>query len=200
MRQNHNVQVGQVWRSSDPRRLRAIRVESVHAEPRDYPQEAVVTVLYPRPAGSALQRWFEQECGNGNDYGSWCIVRGRKTPRVHGRDPETQASVWTGGEFTHDDDGKPFMEYHSHTGKQDVTYRPLADRETGARRRLAGIIIACNDRRQARMGAAESGDWLPVSAYVQTDPRGAALYIIRPGDVPEGQDVGGYYTRGVCVY
>lgn len=55
MRQNHNVQVGQVWRSSDPRRLRAIRVESVHAEPRDYPQEAVVTVLYPRPAGSALQ-------------------------------------------------------------------------------------------------------------------------------------------------
>lgn len=39
-----------------------------------------------------------------------------------------------------------------------------------------------------------------VSAYVQTDPRGAALYILRPEDVPEGQDVGSYYTRGICVY
>jgi hypothetical protein len=39
-----------------------------------------------------------------------------------------------------------------------------------------------------------------LSSYIQTDPRGAALYIIRPGDVPEGGDVNAYYSRGICVY
>ena len=36
--------------------------------------------------------------------------------------------------------------------------------------------------------------------YVQGDPRGCALYILRPGDVPEGKDVDGYYSRGIAVY
>lgn len=36
--------------------------------------------------------------------------------------------------------------------------------------------------------------------YVQTDPRGAALYILRPGDVPEGADPSACYNRGICVY
>ena len=39
-----------------------------------------------------------------------------------------------------------------------------------------------------------------LSAYVQTDPRGVALYILRPGDVPEGGDVDAYYSRGIAVY
>lgn len=39
-----------------------------------------------------------------------------------------------------------------------------------------------------------------LSYYIQSDPRGASLYIIRPGDVPEGASVGGYYSRGICVY
>jgi hypothetical protein len=39
-----------------------------------------------------------------------------------------------------------------------------------------------------------------LRAYVQTDPRGASLYILRPGDVPEGADVDGYYSRGLPVY
>jgi hypothetical protein len=39
-----------------------------------------------------------------------------------------------------------------------------------------------------------------VTPYIQTDPRGAALYILRPGDVPEGKDAGAYYNRGICVY
>lgn len=67
--------------------------------------------------------------------------------------------------------------------------RPIADREAGAKRRLLAIINA----HAARAGKA-------LSAYIQTDPRGAALYIIRPGDVPAGEDVSAYYTRGVCVY
>ncbi len=132
-----------------------------------------------RRISMTLQRWFERECGDSNSYGSWCIVRGHKT----------------GGVFTHDDDGKPFMEQQHWThgkGKDTTTYEPLADRETGARRRLDKIVAARNNRVYQGHDA--------LSAYIQTDPRGAALYIIRPGDVPEGQDVGSYYTRGICVY
>lgn len=38
-----------------------------------------------------------------------------------------------------------------------------------------------------------------LEAYVQTDPRGCALHILRPGDVPPGEDAGAYYSRGVAV-
>lgn len=71
---------------------------------------------------------------------------------------------------------------------------PVADRETGALKRLSAILKARNAR-----------NWHPITpesldTYIQTDPRGAALYIIRPGDVPDGEDVDSYYSRGVCVY
>ena len=39
-----------------------------------------------------------------------------------------------------------------------------------------------------------------IKPYIQGDPRGAALYLIRPDDVPEGKNVESYYSRGVCVY
>ena len=61
---------------------------------------------------------------------------------------------------------------------------PTPDRETGARKRLGTIM--------ARYPA--------LQAYVQCDPRGAALYILRPGDVPEGQHAESYYSRGIAVY
>jgi len=60
---------------------------------------------------------------------------------------------------------------------------PCNDRETGARKRLAAVM--------ARYPA--------LSSYIQGDPRGAALYILRPGDVPAGQDAGSYYSRGIVV-
>lgn len=77
---------------------------------------------------------------------------------------------------------------------------PIADRETGARRRLAAILAARNERAYV-LGTDYYGlrrDEL--TAYVQSDPRGAALYILHPGDVPESCDVGAYYSRGICVY
>jgi len=61
---------------------------------------------------------------------------------------------------------------------------PCADRETGARRRLFKIM----------------GKYPTLEAYVQGDPRGAALYILRPGDVPKGEDADAYYSRGIAVY
>jgi hypothetical protein len=37
-------------------------------------------------------------------------------------------------------------------------------------------------------------------AYIQTDPRGCALYILKPGDVPTGQNADAYYNHGLAVY
>ena len=69
---------------------------------------------------------------------------------------------------------------------------PIQDRETGARKRLTAILATRNTR--------TIGPEWHLTAYVQTDPRGAALYILRPGDVPEGKDADAYYSRGLCVY
>jgi hypothetical protein len=44
---------------------------------------------------------------------------------------------------------------------------------------------------------AKSPGW---QAYIQGDPRGASLYILRPGDIPDGADVNSCYTRGIAAY
>jgi hypothetical protein len=69
---------------------------------------------------------------------------------------------------------------------------PIRDMESGALRRLADIVGARNARRCAMAPV--------LTYYVQTDPRGAALYILRPGDVPEGADPASCYSRGICVH
>lgn len=38
-----------------------------------------------------------------------------------------------------------------------------------------------------------------LTPYVQTDPRGGTLYLLRPGDVPEGESPDAYYSRGILV-
>lgn len=58
------------------------------------------------------------------------------------------------------------------------------DRETGARKRLAKIMAK----------------YPGFGYYVQTDPRGCALYIMRPGDVGAGEDLSCVYTRGLPVF
>ena len=87
-------------------------------------------------------------------------------------------------------DGSGCIERDEETGR---TYRrssmtggkmATADRETGALKRLAKIMAR----------------YPGMSAYVQTDPRGCALYVLRAGDIPEGQDPDCYYSRGLPVY
>lgn len=108
-----------------------------------------------RRVSMTLHRWHELECGD--DTG--CIERGEN------------------GE------GKPFMvRWNGYTGKR--MQWPIADRESGAMRRLNTIMARYPE----------------LKAYVQGDPRGAALYILRPDDVPEGKDVDAYYSRGLAVY
>ena len=89
--------------------------------------------------------------------------------------------------------GKP-MWRSAYTGRA----WPVADRERGALKRLGTII----GHRNTRVWAASSASAVHAVAlrpYIQHDPRGAALYILRPGDVPPEADPASYYTRGVCV-
>jgi hypothetical protein len=111
-----------------------------------------------RRISMTLHRWHELECGNSNDWASWAIER----------DEQTEI---------------PYMVTHHYNRPNPTRYR-VADRENGAKKRLAKIL-------ESRPG---------ISAYIQGDPRGAALYILRPGDIPEGKEAASYYNRGICVY
>lgn len=91
-----------------------------------------------------------------------------------------------------DGDGKPYW-YNTNTGRK---IGPAPDREKGAMQRLQHIL----DTRNTRDMLENKDDAQHLRYYIQSDPRGAVLYIIRPGDVPEGADVNGYYSRGICVY
>lgn len=126
-----------------------------------------------RRISMTLHRWYALECGDSNAYGSWAIERDENG------------------------DGPPYMVRHhyGHGRYPDrVTRTRIPDRERGAEKRLKAIVARRN-------GVTFNGAPVaPVAYYLQTDPRGAALYILRPGDVPEGGDPSSYYTRGICVY
>ena len=72
---------------------------------------------------------------------------------------------------------KPYV-VHNYTGNR----YPYPDKEKGALRRLAEILEGKN-----------------VTHYQQGDPRGCALYLLRPTDVPEGKSPCAYYSRGIAV-
>jgi len=78
-----------------------------------------------------------------------------------------------------DETGKTYW-LNSHSGKR----YPIRDMETGARKRLAGIMQ----------------NYPTLTPYIQGDCRGAALYILRPDDVPAGKQADAYYSRGICVF
>lgn len=122
-----------------------------------------------RRISMTLHRWHELECGDSNNYTSWCITRGQKN----------------GVEFIYADDGAPYVERHYHSSAAGrAEYAAIPDRERGAQKRLAKIMKR----------------YPALQAYVQGDPRGAALYILRPGDVPEGACADSCYNRGIAVY
>jgi hypothetical protein len=106
---------------------------------------------------------------------------------------EMECGTDTGAIERDEDTGKPFL--RSSSGRW-----PVADRETGAKKRLATIVDACNKARRTHLTDGKMTPKEPLAYYLQTDPRGAALYILRPGDVPAGDDPAAYYSRGICVY
>ncbi len=62
--------------------------------------------------------------------------------------------------------------------------RKTADKETGAIKRLQAIVKRYPN----------------LTYYIQGDPRGAPLYMLRPADVPVGESIDAYYSRGIPVY
>lgn len=76
--------------------------------------------------------------------------------------------------------GIPYW-YNTETGRR-IGRAP--DREKGAEKRLNAIMAK----------------YPTLTAYEQGDPRGAALYILRPGDVPLGYDASSCYSRGIAVF
>lgn len=114
-----------------------------------------------RRISMTLRRWFELECGTG--------------------DGQTSISVERDGDNS---DGKPFRRVQYPTAYGYVDRRdPIADRETGARRRLAAIMAK----------------YPGLTAYVQGDPRGCSVYILTAEHLASGHDINSIYTRGVAV-
>lgn len=111
-----------------------------------------------RRISRTLRRWFELECGNSNDYSSYAIERDETTD-------------------------KPFMVNHSHREPYRVTRTPVADRETGARKRLAAIMA----------------QYPHLTAYVQSDPRGCALYILTAEQLKGEHGIDSIYNRGIAI-
>lgn len=110
-----------------------------------------------------LRRWFELECGDGNSYGSWAIERDETTDI-------------------------PYVVHHHYRhrqGKDTTTKRRIADKETGARKRLAAILAK----------------YPALHAYIQTDPRGASLYLLTDKQLAYyNQPMDSMYNNGVAVY
>lgn len=109
-----------------------------------------------RRISCTLRSWFERECGTENG----CIQRDEATGRPY---------------ITYDDYSEP--------GGRRRRY-PIADREAGAKRRLASIMAGYRSK---------------LAPYIQGDCRGPSLYIIRKADM-RGQNIDQVYTRGVAVY
>ncbi len=83
--------------------------------------------------------------------------------------------------------GRPYASWSDHRGHRRQSDTPIPDREAGAKRRLAAIMARYPGH----------------SAYIQTDPRGCALYILTPemlARYPADQDLSTIYSSGIAVY
>ena len=75
--------------------------------------------------------------------------------------------------------GKPCWTSSS-SGRQHV----IPDKERGALKRLASLM----------------GKYPHLIEYVQTDPRGASLYLLRRTDLDGDMNIDSYYSRGTAIY
>jgi hypothetical protein len=77
-------------------------------------------------------------------------------------------------------DGLPFW-HNTDTGRKICR---VPDRERGALKRLEKIMASYPN----------------LKPYIQSDPRGCSVYLLRPDDVPAGKAADAYYSRGIPVY
>jgi hypothetical protein len=83
-----------------------------------------------------------------------------------------------------DESGKPFYRVqYFHAGQWRESIQPKRDTEKSALSKVESIM------------AGKPG----FRAYYQADPRGCALYIIRPGDIEAGENIHALYNRGIAL-
>lgn len=89
------------------------------------------------------------------------------------------------GDVEVDEDGKAYRVHQGFPPSWKVVRYQIPNREAGALRRLAKILAQHPD----------------FTYYHQGDPRGAALYLVRPDDIPVGSSLDSCYSSvGVCIY
>lgn len=109
-------------------------------------------------------------------FGDACELR-RIAMTLH-RWSELECGTDSGCIERRESDGKPFW----HNGMGGKPY-PVADREKGALKRLAAIMLRYPN----------------LVEYIQGDPRGAPLYICTKEQIGSS-DIDSVYNRGVAVY
>lgn len=80
--------------------------------------------------------------------------------------------------------GKPYW-LNSNSGKR---YR-VRDLESGALKRISEIFDSRNRNHRT-----------PVFFSIQTDPRGAAIWVVRSQDMLPGHSIDECYSRGIPIY
>lgn len=89
------------------------------------------------------------------------------------------------GEIDRDEKtNKVYGVFECHRRGHTRTSLPIRDMETAALRKLARIM----ESKPALL------------SYVQTDPRGAALYILESKKIKSGCTIDECYSNGICVY
>lgn len=68
-------------------------------------------------------------------------------------------------------------------GWADQRY-PIADREKGALKRLEKLMASRPE----------------LVHYIQTDPRGCSLFLLKKSDIKDGERIDSIYSRGVAIY
>lgn len=99
-----------------------------------------------RRASMTLHRWYELECGDSNDHGSWGIERDEKT-------------------------GLPYMVTYPHTSNTPIKRR-IADREAGAKRRISEILATYG--LDAQINTDPRG--CPLTVHRHGESHGVAVY------------------------
>jgi hypothetical protein len=113
-----------------------------------------------RRISMTLRRWFERECGDENG----CIERDETTGKPYYR------SSW-----------EPV--FNGMRRRSEPHRMPIADRETGARKRLAAIMAK----------------YPTLTAYVQGDSRGCSLYILTAEQLASEHGIDSIYNRGIAI-
>lgn len=88
-----------------------------------------------------------------------------------------------GGAIERDETGRTWF-YHYGTAVTSARRWSVADRETGALKRLDAIMA----------------NYPELVHYVQGDPRGASLYVLRRDTIGVTEKLDSVYSRGVAIY